>query len=306
MDDNLRNHLFCFGYGYSCSWLGEMLASSSDWMISGTTRDPDKKTFLRSQGIRTYLFDAENAIPDPLYMMRDVTHIIISTPPSDDGDPSFLAHAKDITNLPNLKWVGYLSTTGSYGDRNGEWVDENSVTRPTTKRGSRRLKAEQQWLSLIDYGVPVHVFRLAGIYGPERSALDSIRSGVARRINKPGHAFSRIHVEDIVQILHASMSKPNPGQIYNVCDDEPAPSHEVIKYACDLLGVKSPPLIDFESVDMAPITRSFYADNKRVKNEKIKKDLGVCLHYPNYREGLKACLNYSQDQEAKSINFTSF
>lgn len=305
MHQSLENNLFCFGYGYSCSWLGQKLLSTDNWSVAGTTRDREKKTLMRESGIRSYLFDNEHAIPDPLYMMRDVTHIIISTPPSDEGDPSFLAHARDIVKLPNLKWVGYLSTTGVYGDRNGEWVDENSGTRPTTRRGSRRLKAEEQWLSLLDNDVPVHVFRLAGIYGPGRSALDSIRSGVARRIHKPGHAFSRIHVEDIVQILMTSMLNPVAGEIYNMCDDEPAPSHEVIDYACQLLGMDSPPLIDFDSVDMAPITRSFYADNKRVKNEKIKNTLDVLLKYPNYREGLRGCLQYEGAGSEETLSATS-
>ncbi len=306
MHQNSQNKLFCFGYGYSCSWLGQALLEQGNWELAGTTRDRDKKNFMRESGIRSYVFDNEHMIPDPLYMMRDVTHLLISTPPSDEGDPAFLAHAQDIVKLPNLKWVGYLSTTGSYGDRNGEWVDENSVTRPGTRRGSRRLKAEDQWLSLYEnYNLPVHVFRLAGIYGPGRSALDSIRSGVARRINKPGHAFSRIHVEDIVQVIMASMSNIAAGEIYNVCDDEPAPSHEVIDYACQLLGIESPPLIDFDKVDMAPITRSFYADNKRVKNDKIKNELGITLKYSNYREGLKACLAYEKDGFSDSLSASS-
>lgn len=287
-----ENNLFCFGYGYSCSYLSRALMQAGGWSVAGTTRDAQKKNYMREIGIKPYLFDAENAVPDPLYMMRDVTHLLISTPPSDMGDPSFLTHGQDILRLPNLKWVGYLSTTGSYGDQNGAWVDETSKTRPTTQRGSRRLKSEEQWLSLYKSSqVPVHVFRLAGIYGPGRSAIDSIRSGVARRIEKPGHAFSRIHVDDIVQILMASMNNPAPGEIYNICDDEPAPSHEVIDYACKLLGIESPPLIPFDKVDMAPITRSFYADNKRVRNDKIKEALGVELLYKNYRDGLQACLN---------------
>lgn len=284
--------LFCFGYGYSCSWLGHALLTQGDWSVAGTTRDSEKKITMRESGIKPFLFDSEHAIPDPLYILSDITHLLISTPPSDAGDPAFLSHAQDIIRLPNLEWVGYLSTTGAYGDRDGGWVDENATPRPTTRRGSRRLKAEEQWLSLLEHNVPVHIFRLAGIYGPGRSALDSIRSGVARRINKPGHAFSRIHVEDIVQVLVASMEKPSAGALYNVCDDEPAPSHEVIDYACDLLGIDSPPLIDFDSVDLAPITRSFYADNKRVKNDKIKSELNVSLKYPNYRIGLKGCVDY--------------
>ena len=254
--------------------------------------------------IKTFLFDFDTPLPDPIYMLRDVTHILISTPPTDNGDPTFIAHAHDMVKLPNLEWIGYLSTTGSYGDRDGGWVDETSYARPSTKRGSRRLKAEEQWLSLFhSHKLPVHIFRLAGIYGPGRSALDSVRSGVARRIDKPGHAFSRTHVEDIVQVLKASMDNPKAGEIYNVCDDAPAPSHEVIDYACQLLGIESPPLMPFDSVYLAPITQSFYADNKRIKNDKIKNDLGVVLKYPDYKTGLQGCLDaegYAEEQVESS------
>lgn len=287
----VENHLFCFGYGYTSDYLGHALMAQG-WKVSGTTRDSEKRKELRARGINAYLFDDEVPLPDAQYILRDVTHILVSTPPDDHGDPSFGLYAQDILAMPHLCWLGYLSTTGVYGDRAGGVVDENSEIRPSTIRGSRRARAEEQWLSLLQHGhhVPVHVFRLAGIYGPGRSALDSVRAGVARRIDKPGHAFSRIHVEDIVQILRASIAQPQPGHAYNVCDDVPAPSHEVIDYACQLLGLTSPPLIPFDKVDLAPITQSFYADNKRVRNDRIKQELGISLRYPSFREGLLACL----------------
>jgi len=297
----INKHLFCFGYGYTCDYLGHALSrAQTPWDFSGTTRDQEKRKALSDRNIKTFLFDFDTPLPDPIYMLRDVTHILISTPPTDNGDPTFIAHAHDMVKLPNLEWIGYLSTTGSYGDRDGGWVDETSYARPSTKRGSRRLKAEEQWLSLFhSHKLPVHIFRLAGIYGPGRSALDSVRSGVARRIDKPGHAFSRTHVEDIVQVLKSSMDNPKAGEIYNVCDDTPAPSHEVIDYACQLLGIESPPLMPFDSVYLAPITQSFYADNKRIKNDKIKSDLGVVLKYPDYKTGLQGCLDaegYAEEQ----------
>ncbi len=296
-----EKHLFCFGYGYSCEYLGYELLNRGGWRISGTTRDPKRRTDLRARGIGTYLFDNDMPLPDPLYILRDVTHILISTPPLSAGDPTFNMHARDFPLLPNLQWVGYLSTTGPYGDRGGAWVDETSEVRPTTKRGSKRLDAENQWLSLLHaHGVPIHIFRSAGIYGPGRSAFDSLRSGFARRIDKPGHAFSRIHVEDLVQVLIASMLSPKAGEIYNICDDKPALSHEVIDYACKLLGIESPPLIPFEEVDLAPIHRSFYADNKRVRNDKIKNNLGIKLKYPSYKEGLQACLDAENYNSAKT------
>ncbi len=287
----MNKNLFCFGYGYSCYYLSAALMQAGNWQVSGTTRDEEKLKDLRAQGISSHIFDMYTPLPDPYYVMKDATHLLISTPPGDDGDPTFNIHASDIAKLRNLEWIGYLSTTGPYGDRNGDWVDETSEPRPTTKRGSRRLKAEEQWLSLMkSHNLPVHIFRLAGIYGPGRSALDSVRHGVARRIDKKGHAFSRIHVDDIVQTLMASMNAPRAGEIYNICDDSPVPSHEVIDYACHLLGIESPPLLSYDEVDMAPITRSFYKDNKRVRNEKIKSDLGIKLRYPDYQSGLRGCV----------------
>lgn len=282
--------IFCFGYGYTCDYLGHALQQESAYSIVGTTRDLERRDALINRGIEAHIFDYQHPLIDPLHVLKGVSHILISTPPGDDGDPAFLAHADDILKLPDLKWVGYLSTTGVYGDRDGEWVDENSELRPSSKRGTRRVKAEEQWRSLLESrGLPVHVFRLSGIYGPGRSALDTIRAGVARRIDKPGHAFSRIHVEDIAQVLMASMAQPNPGAIYNLCDDEAAPSQEVIAYACELLGRPVPELIAYKDADMSPMAQSFYRDNKRVRNERIKAELGVDLKYKNFKSGLDAC-----------------
>ncbi len=286
------HRLFCFGYGYSCDYLGYALQQAGGWEVAGTTRDFAKKALMHERGIRAYIFDYSKPLNDPQMFLRGTTHLLISTPPGDDGDPVFLMHQDDILrHHDTLRWVGYLSSTAVYGDRGGGWVDESAEATPTSKRGSRRALAEEQWLSLHKkHGLPVHVFRLAGIYGPGRSALDSVRAGVARRIDKPGHAFSRVHVDDIVGALIASMLNPAPGEIYNVCDDNAAPSHEVIKHACELLGLTPPPLIPFEDAGMAPIALSFYKDNKRVRNEKIKNALGVTLRYPDYRDGLRACL----------------
>jgi nucleoside-diphosphate-sugar epimerase len=289
------NKLFCFGYGYTCDYLAHELLAQGGWSVGGTTRDPEKRAFLRARGIQAHLFDYERPLGDPYFILDGTTHLLISTPPDDMGDPTFAMHAADILRIPTLKWVGYLSTIGVYGDRDGGIVDERSEIRPNSKRGTRRVRAEAEWLSLFQgYGLPVHVFRLAGIYGPGRSALDSVRAGVARRINKPGQVFNRIHVEDIVQVLLASMAKPHPGQPYNLADDDPVPSHEVIKYACEVLGMTPPPLIPYNEADMAPITRSFYADNKRVANNLIKGELGVTLKYPDFRAGIDACLAAEQ------------
>ena len=287
----MSKKLFCFGYGYSCDFLGNALRKQDDWKIAGTTRDSDKKALLQQSGVKAFIFDYSKPLSDVKLFLKDTTHLLISTPPDDEGDPTFMMHGDDIAAMEGIEWIGYLSTTGVYGNRNGEWVDETSEVRPSSKRGTRRAIAEDQWLSLYEKrGLSVHVFRLAGIYGPGRSALDSVRAGLARRIDKPGHVFSRIHVEDIANILMASMARPNPGRIYNVCDDFAAPSHEVIDYACGLLGINSPPLIPFEAADMAPIARSFYNDNKRIRNDRIKDELGVSLLYPDYKSGLSACM----------------
>jgi hypothetical protein len=297
-----QKKLFCFGYGYTSDALAHILRQEGhgDWCIAGTTRDNSKRRFLRDQSIKSFLFDYQQPLEDPTLFLKGTTHLLISTPPDDDGDPVFLMHANDVMKIEGLEWVGYLSSTSVYGDREGGWVDESSEIRPSSKRGSRRARAEEQWLNLArTKDVPAHSFRLSGIYGPGRSALDSVRAGVARRINKPGHAFSRIHVDDIAQTLLASMMKIDPGAAYNLADDLAAPSHEVIKYACEMLGIEPPPLLPYDETDMAPIARSFYADNKRIKNDKIKDELGVMLKYPTYKEGLQGCLAQEAEYRAR-------
>lgn len=198
-------------------------------------------------------------------------------------------HGQDLLGCGSIVWAGYLGTTGVYGDRGGEWVSEADPVAPTQPRTRRRVRAEGHWLAS---GLPVQLFRLAGIYGPGpgRSALAAVRSGRARRIVKPGQVFCRIHVDDIVQVLRASMIRPNPGAIYNVADDEPAPPQDVVTYACELLGVEPPPEIPFETADLSPMARSFYSDSRRVSNERIRGELGIELLYPSYREGLSALL----------------
>ena len=195
-------------------------------------------------------------------------------------------HARDLAALPRLRWLGYLSTTGVYGDRGGGWVDESDARLPSGVRGRRRVAAEDGWLALHrDRGLPVHVFRLAGIYGPGRNALATVRAGTARRVDKPGQVFSRIHVDDIVAVLRASMARPAPGAVYNVADDDPAPPQDVVAYAAELLGVAPPPLVPFAEAALSPMARSFYDDSKRVRNDRIKRELGVRLAYPDYPRG---------------------
>jgi hypothetical protein len=278
--------LFCFGLGFTARTLAH---DFPDLKVMGTGRSPSPNS--AEDPVPVFPFRRDFPVEDFSARARDVTHILLSIPPDDQGDPVFDIMGKQICALPSLQWIGYLSTTGVYGNLDGDWVDEDSPYNPSGARGRRRMDAENSWMSLFNsVSLPVHIFRLPGIYGPDRNALVSLQNGKARRISKPGQIFSRIHVEDIAAILMASMNRPNPGSIYNVADDEPAPPAEVVTFAAELLGVEPPPLLDFETADLSPMARSFYADSKRVSNNKIKAELGIQLKYPTYREGLTALL----------------
>ena len=282
--------LFCFGLGYSARRLAKNLIAEG-WSVAGTCGDPQQQEQLAIEGYDVSLFDRGTPLPDEYDPLDRATHILSSVPP-DDGDPVVDLVGKRIATCNGLVWVGYLSTTGVYGDTGGAWVDEDTPLRPTGERSRRRANAERAWLDLgANDHVPVHVFRLAGIYGPARSAIDTVRAGRARRIDKPGHLFSRIHVEDLAAVLMASMHTPRPGAIYNVCDDAPAPQEQVVAYACELLGVEPPPLVPFEEAELSDMARSFYADNRRVRNDLVKSAHGLRLRYPTYREGLSAIAN---------------
>lgn len=282
--------LFCFGLGYSARALAARLPAQG-WRIAGTARSAEKVAALAADGIEAFVFDRGRPLSDPAAALAGATHILSSIPPDDDGDPAIDQHGADIAACGGLAWAGYLSTTGVYGDRDGGWVDEDSALRPTGARGRRRVAAEAAWLALHRaHGLPVHVFRLAGIYGPGRNAIVTVRQGRAQRIDKPGQVFSRIHVDDIATVLAASIARPHPGRAYNVCDDDPAPPAQVIGHACDLLGVAPPPLVPFDRAELSAMARSFYRDNKRVCNRRIKEELGVALAYPDYRSGLAALL----------------
>jgi len=286
-----RPALFCFGLGYTAGFLARAFAGEG-WRIAGTSRDAVGCARLAADGFDVAVLAPSHPLAAPATALSGVTHLLASVPPDAAGDPVLALHGGDIAALTQLRWVGYLSTTGVYGDRAGGWVEEGSALAPSGERGRRRVVAEAQWLDLWRrHGLPVHIFRLAGIYGPGRSALDTVRKGQGRRIDKPGQVFSRIHVADIVATLRASMARPNPGAVYNVCDDDPAPPEAVIAHACALLGVPPPPLLPFEAAALSPMARSFYDDNKRVSNRRIKEQLGVRLRYPSYRDGLKALLD---------------
>ena len=273
--------LLSLGHGYSARALARLLVPQG-WRIIGTTRTPAKADKFRAEGVEPLLWPG-----DLEWVLEEATHILCSAAPDAKGDP-FLQAVPEIARS-KAGWVGYLSTTGVYGDHDGGWVDETTPLTPQSDRGRQRVLAEGQWLAT---GLPVHIFRLAGIYGPGRGPFEKVRDGTARRIIKPGQVFSRIHVDDIAQVLEASMRQPNPGAAYNVCDDNPCPPQEVIGYAAQLLGMPEPPAVPFEAVapTMTPMALGFYSESKKVRNDRIKDELGVKLLYPDYPLGLAALL----------------
>ncbi|WP_188576630.1 SDR family NAD(P)-dependent oxidoreductase [Tistrella bauzanensis] len=307
--------LFCFGLGFSAR------ALAAAWMaaggrVAGTCRGAEKQALLRGQGIAAHLMTGDRPMDAAgLADLGRAVAILSSVGPSsvmqarEDGgpadgaaDPVLRLHGADIAAAAAAglargaaPWIGYLSTTGVYGDHGGGWVDESTPTVDAGGRGGRRVAAERAWVALAP-AAPAHLFRLAGIYGPGRSALDTVRAGRAHRVVKPGQVFSRIHVDDIAAVLAASIAAPAPGRAYNVCDNEAAPPQDVILHACQLLGVTPPPEVPFEQAALSPMARSFYADNKRVRNTRIREELGVRLRYPDYRAGLAAQLAAERSQ----------
>jgi len=257
----------------------------------GTTRSGRNFGNIKTAGAQPLLFEGTHKSEPLSAAIRQAHNILISISPKEEGDIVLLHHGEDIKANKNLTWVGYLSTVGVYGNHDGAWVTEDSTTNPSSERSQWRQKAERQWLELHqETGLPVHIFRLPGIYGPGRGPQKKLKAGTARRINKKGQVFNRAHVDDIAATLIASMQKPNPGAIYNIADDEPAPPQDVLAYAADLMGIDPLPLIPFEKAEMTQMAKSFYTDNKRVSNKRIKEELGVTLKYPTYKEGIKACL----------------
>jgi nucleoside-diphosphate-sugar epimerase len=275
-----RPVLLTFGHGYAASALA---ASLPGWRCLGTTRSPGRAAAIRAAGVEPIDW-ADAAAVERAIASADA--LLASIPPGPGGDPALARHAAALAAAP-AAWVGYLSSTGVYGDRGGGWVDETAALMPVGPRGRARVAAEQAWLAT---GLPVHLFRLAGIYGPGRSVLDRLREGRARRIVRPGQVFSRIHVDDAARVLAASLDRPAPGRAYNVADDEPAPPQDVIVFAAGLLGLSPPPEIAFEDAGLTPMARSFWDESKRVSNRRIREELGVRLACPDYRAGLRAIL----------------
>ena len=282
MSANLKkNSLFCFGLGFTAQALAKRM-QSNEWNISGTCRAKDRESLLKE--LPVFSFDGTDATEEIRNALTEATHLLISIPPQASGDVVLKNFSSQIAECTNLEWIGYISSTGVYGDTQGEWVDESSPLQPETELNVRRVEAEKSWLKMT----PVMIFRCAAIYGPGRNLLVSVKQERARRIEKPGLVFSRIHVEDLARTLEASIKNPQPGEIYNVSDDKPSPPSETVEYACKLLNVKPPPLIPFKSAELSKIARGFYQTCKRVGNKKIKEELGVKLQYPDYQSGLDA------------------
>jgi nucleoside-diphosphate-sugar epimerase len=280
--------LFCFGLGFSSQALAKRLLPQG-WDVSGTVRGEQEDS--RAKNISVCPFDGSRSTTEIFEAISRATHLLITIPPQPSGDVVLENFAEEISRAQHLQWIGYISSTGVYGDTQGEWVDESSPLLASTDRNRQRIEVESEWIKIgKDYGLPVMIFRCVGIYGPGRNLLVSVRQRRARRIDKPGLVFSRIHSEDLAQTLEASMKNPQPGEVYNVSDDCPSPPAEAVEYACSLLSVEPPPLVPFEEADLSPTARGFYITNKRVSNKKIKEELGVALRYPDYRSGLNELL----------------
>ncbi|MEQ8371476.1 MAG: SDR family oxidoreductase [Roseibium aggregatum] len=280
--------LFIFGTGFSSKAFVEEVRDQFDW-IGGTTRSSDKMEALRTLGVEPFLFDGNSQGDGVAEALNQATHILVSIAPNEAGDPVLNQYDNEIAGA-KPRWIGYLSTVGVYGNHDGAWVDEETPLHPVSKRSVQRVAAEEAWLAFAEQNdLPVQIFRLSGIYGPGRNAFENFRKGTARRLVKPGQVFNRIHVADIAGALKAAMAKPST-RVFNVTDDEPAPPQDVVAFAAELLGVEAPPEIPFETADLTPMARSFYGENKRVSNQRLKDELGFTFCYPDYRVALKALL----------------
>jgi hypothetical protein len=277
--------LFSFGYGYTAEALARKLSPRLT-AVAGTRTNPEQAA---DAGARLAAYKGDGPSAGVRSLLAGTTHMLVSIPPDLEGDPVLRDFADDIAAIPDLAWIGYLSTVGVYGDAKGAWVDEESPVRPLTERSLRRAEAERAWLDFgTGSGRRVEVFRLAGIYGPGRSVIGTLRAGTARRIAKPGQVFNRIHVDDIARVLAAAIDSDTGHRVFNVSDDEPAPPEDVVAYAAELLGLPTPATVAIEDAGLSSMAASFWTECKRVNNGRIRRTLGVELLYPTYREGLRA------------------
>ncbi|GLK67082.1 SDR family oxidoreductase [Hansschlegelia plantiphila] len=280
--------LVVFGCGYSARRFAELHGAAFD-AVDVTARSPETADRLHAEGLSAHVFDGGQATGPLTRAVLKASHILVSAPPDPAGDPTLRGVGSALEQASGLRWIGYLSTIGVYADAGGDWVDESTPPEADSERGRRRIDVERDWLTFgARSGVAVQIFRLAGIYGPGRSAVENLRAGTAKRLVKQGQVFNRIHVDDIAAAVAAGIERPTVGPVINVADDEPAPPQDVVTYAAGLLGLKPPPEIAFETAELSPMARSFYSSNKRVRNRTLREGLGVRLTYPTYREGIAA------------------
>ncbi|MFC7054322.1 NAD(P)-dependent oxidoreductase [Hansschlegelia quercus] len=278
--------LVVIGCGYTGRRFVELHGAEFD-AVDATARSADAAAKL--EGVTRHVFDGGPADDGLAAAIAEATHVLVSAPPDDRGDPTLRGAGAALAQANNLAWIGYLSTIGVYADTGGAWVDETTLPEADSERGRRRIEVERDWLAFgADKGVAVQVFRLAGIYGPGRNQIENLKGGTAKRLVKSGQVFNRIHVDDIAAAIAAGIERSGVGPIVNVADDEPAPPQDVVTYAAGLIGVEPPPEVAFETAELTPMARSFYSSNKRVRNRLLREGLGVRLAYPTYREGIAA------------------
>jgi nucleoside-diphosphate-sugar epimerase len=281
-----RVFVFVFGLGYSALAVARLLKGRVE--IAGTTRDPARADALRAEGIAATVFDGASPTDAASDALRRATHILVSVPPVGEMDTVLAAHGDDLGKSPHLQWIGYLSSVAVYGNYGGAWVSERTTPHPKTERAVRRRKVELEWQRFgVQHEVPVAIFRIAGIYGPGRNAFVALSEGRAHRVVKLGQVFNRIHVDDIAAAVAAGLLSDMSG-VVNLADDGPSPPQEVVTFAAELMGVAPPPEIAFDEAKLSPMAQSFYVDNKRVDNARMKVLTGGGLKFPTYREGLAA------------------
>ncbi|MCJ9429909.1 SDR family oxidoreductase [Kordiimonas marina] len=291
---DFRPHLLVFGPGYSARAVMTH-ALDAGWTVSATVRQPEKAKALEAIGVTPVEITDQASFEDAMRGLPFVSHTLTSVAPNESGDPILEIAGSWLEQQKTLQWAGYLSSTNVYGDHGGAWVDEDTPPSPSLERGKRRVAAEQAWAEMAGtLGASLHIFRLAGIYGPGRNAVRSLMDGRARRIVKEGQLFSRIHVADIGGAVWRAMTSSHASDIFNLADDMPAPPQDVITEAARLIGMAPPPTEDFETAEMSPMARSFYAESKRVRNDRVKTRLGYSLKYPDYRTALKELAAYEQ------------
>jgi dTDP-D-glucose 4,6-dehydratase len=280
--------LFAFGLGYSAQ---HFITRYGDLFneVAGTVRTPEKREYFKQAAAKLFVFNTDIQDPAILDHLKTSDALLISIPPGTSADPVLAHYGRFLSGIRRPLRIIYLSTIGVYGDRQGEWVDEDRLPMPASPRSTARLQAEKAWSAIgKDADKSVHILRLAGIYGPERNTLANLKAGKAKRIVKKDQVFNRIHVEDVALTIASTLMHDGKNQIWNVSDDEPAPPQDVVTFAAGLMGIEPPPEQDVNEADLTPMARSFYAENKRASNRKLKQELGIKLAFPTYREGLRA------------------